>query len=255
MPCRFMSDVPQDQKDKQQQQDGSTIADQQPPLPFQVDNSKKDLWWDRFLKPPPKPEDQFIMTGDLLSLCVYGITDHFFCQTVSKMMVQQTLSDPAHHLSRAAASTLENNGGNSAMLLQSPVWLDMNSPYANQVFESNLASQLVTQYSPLLEPMGQATCILVACWLLAGWYHEAFSFKNTLNCSTERALTVTGRTWLSTCAILFGLVMASQAACGCDHFYLIKRGDLDYILDSSTVLVMWRFLASFMLGSGRDEDE
>jgi len=231
---QFMSDVPQDTED----------------------SSKKtaEEWLTAFFKPPPKPEDQFVMTGDLLSLCVYGFTDHFFCQTVSRMMVAQTLSDPTHHLSHAAASTLEANGASTNIMLQTPVWLDMNSPYTNQVLESNLSRQLVTQYSPLLEPMGQATCLLVACWLLAGWVHGAFLSKNTLDCSTERALMVTAQTWMSTCLLCFGIVMSSQAICGCDHFYLVTRGDLDYILDSSTVLVMWRFLASYLLGTGKDQD-
>lgn len=202
--------------------------------------------WIRSFKPPPKPEDQFVMTGDLLSLCVYGITDHFFCQVVSKLMVANTLEDMTHHLSRAA-------GGDTNLLVQAPAWMDPNAPYVNQVLENNLNQQLVTTYSPILEPMGQATVLLVACWLLSGWFHEAFSFKNTLNCSTERAILVTGRTWLTACAMLFSIVWASQAACGCDHFYLVTRGDLDFVLDSSTVLVMWRFLISFMLGSGKDE--
>jgi hypothetical protein len=31
---------------------------------------------------------------------------------------------------------------------------------------------------------------------------------------------------------------------------LFTRGDLDYILDSLSVLVLWRFMMSYMLGSG-----
>eukprot|EP00527_Entomoneis_sp_CCMP2396_P001538 CAMPEP_0198141942 /NCGR_PEP_ID=MMETSP1443-20131203/4859_1 /TAXON_ID=186043 /ORGANISM="Entomoneis sp., Strain CCMP2396" /LENGTH=269 /DNA_ID=CAMNT_0043804835 /DNA_START=408 /DNA_END=1217 /DNA_ORIENTATION=+ len=226
---RFLSDIPRE-------------TDEQ-------DNNIDRQWF----KPPPKPEDQFVMAGDLLSLCVYGISDHFFCQTVSKMMVAQTLADPTHHLSRAAAaSTMASRG--SDLFLQAPVWMDPNSPYMNQVLESNLSNQLVTHYSPALEPMGQATVLLVASWLLAGWFHQAFSFKNTLNCTTERAILVTVRTWLTTCALLFAISLSSQAACGCDHFYLVAKGDLDFVVDSSSVLIWWRFLASYLLGSGQDEN-
>ena len=212
----------------------------------------------RYWKPPPPPEDTFVMIGDLLSLCVYGISDHFFCQVVARMMVRQTLADPLHHLNGAAAAQV-SNGGSAGMggavvnSLQAPVWLDLQSPYTDHILEMNLSNQLVNQYSPLLEPMGAATCLLIACWLLAGWFHQAFSYRNTLDCSTERALMVTVQTWLTTCALLFGMVLLSQALCGCDSFYLLKRGDLDYVVDSASVLIMWRFLAAFLLGSGREE--
>ncbi|KAL7563950.1 hypothetical protein ACA910_017565 [Epithemia clementina (nom. ined.)] len=211
-----------------------------------------DHWRATYLKPPPPPEDTFVMMGDLLSLCVYGITDHFFCQVVAQGMVRDTLADPLHHLSRAAASQISH--GDAALLIQAPVWLDLQSPYTNHVLEVNLSNQLVNHYSPLLEPMGAATCLLVACWLLAGWFHQAFSLRNTLDCNTERALMVTVQTWLTTCALLFGLVLTSQQLCGCNvsSFFMVQKGDLDYVIDSASVLILWRFLASYLLGSGRE---
>ena len=222
------------------------------------DSNDGALWMDNlrstYWKPPPAPEDIFVMIGDLLSLCVYGISDHFFCQVVARMMVRETLADPMHHLSSAAAAQVSSGGALQSPSLQTPVWLDLNTPYTDHVLEINLSNQLVNQYSPLLEPMGAATCLLIACWILAGWLHQAFSFRNTLDCSTERALTVTVQTWLTSCALLFGIVLMSQKLCGCDHFYMLKRGDMDYIVDSASVLILWRFLASYLLGSGVDED-
>lgn len=212
-----------------------------------------DNWRSTYLKLPPPPEDGFIMIGDLLSLCVYGFMDHFFVQVVSRMMVRQTLSDPLHHLSRAASLQVSNSAGVAHTILQVPVWLDLNAQYTNHVLEVNLSNQLVNQYSPLLEPTGAATCLLIACWLVSGWFHHAFAFRNTLDCSTERALLVTVRTWLTTCALLFGIVLISQKLCGCDYFYLVKRGDLDYVVDSASVPILWRFLAASLLGSGRDD--
>ena len=105
--------------------------------------------------------------------------------------------------------------------------------------------------SPLLEPMGMATTLLASSWLLAGWFHRAFAYKNTLNCPTDKALTVTARTWLTTCLILFGLVVTSQALTGMEDWATnFRKGDVDYIVDSLTVLIVWRFMASWLLGGG-----
>ena len=227
-----MSDVPQDDDDLQKKK--KKAMRRRPPRLTREEN--KDYWW----KLPPPPEDQFVLIGDLLSLAVYGISDHLVCQIMSHQLVPTS--------SREIYTDMV---ANADAALHAPVWWDAASPQATAVLQATLESHLVTQYSPLLEPMGQATTLLAAAWLLAGWFHRAFLFQNTLDCPTEKALEVTARTWLTTCAILLTLVVASQAVMGMEDWATnFQRGDVDYIVDSLTVLIVWRFMASYLLGGG-----
>ena len=223
----FMSDVPQD--DDQQEKKKKAVR-QRPPRRM----VQQDYWW----KLPPPPEDQFVMIGDLLSLTVYGITDHLVCQIMSHNLVPTESHKVYADMVASSDATLH-----------APVWWDAASPQATAVLQATLESHVVTKYSPLLEPMGQATTLLAAAWLLAGWFHRAFLYQNTLDCPTEKALAVTARTWLSTCAILMGLVVMTQALAGMEDWATnFQRGDVDYIVDSLTVLTVWRFMASTLLG-------
>lgn len=229
----FMSDVPQDDDDLQKKKK-KAMRRRPPRLTREEEN--KDYWW----KLPPPPEDQFVLIGDLLSLAVYGISDHLVCQIMSHQLVPTS--------SREIYTDMV---ANADAALHAPVWWDAASPQATAVLQTTLESHLVTQYSPLLEPMGQATTLLAAAWLLAGWFHRAFLFQNTLDCPTEKALEVTARTWLTTCAILLSLVVASQAVMGMEDWATnFQRGDVDYIVDSLTVLIVWRFMASYLMGGG-----
>jgi hypothetical protein len=193
------------------------------------------------LVPPPPPEDFFVLIGDLLSLTVYGITDHLTGQIIS---VHSIPTDQQQLIHDMVATT-------DVSQVHIPVWWDVTTPQAGSILQSTLQAHVVTQYSPLLEPIGQATTVLVASWLLAGWYHRAFLFQNTLDCSTDHVLTVTGKTWLTSCILLVLFIMGSQAFCGCDHWATtFRQGDVNYLVDSLTVLVVWRFMASTMLGNG-----
>jgi len=194
-------------------------------------------------KMPPPPEDQFVMTGDLLSLFVYAFTDHFVCQDLASFANAGVKSEEI--------AAIASRAGTADSILSSgtPVWLDHSSGYRDQVLHVLLSDHTVTQYSPLLQPTGLAACVLAAAWLGCGWWNRAFSFKNTLDCRADRALVVTARTWLATCAVLlFGVAVTNAALLG-DGLHLTK-GDADYILDSLSVLCLWRFIASSMLGSG-----
>ena len=140
---------------------------------------------------------------------------------------------------------------NSGASLHAPVWWEAGSPQASSILQATMESHLVTQYSPLLEPMGQATTLLAGAWLLAGWFHRAFLYQNTLDCTTEKVLYVTARTWITTCLILFGLVVMTQAAMDVENFATnFAKGDVDYIVDSLTVLMVWRFMASTLISGG-----
>jgi hypothetical protein len=203
-------------------------------------NDKAD---DAFFKLPPPPEDQLVLSGDIMSLFVYGFFDHFISQDCASLFV--SFSDSPQRLQAAAEQ--------SQVLLNTPVWLSATSTYKDHIYQVLLSDQTVAQYSPLLQPIGLATILLASSWLVAGWFHHAFSFKNTLDCSTAKALAVTGKTWLSTCGIMLTMVGLSHVLCGCEWTHFTK-GDVDYILDSLTVLTVWRFMASSILGYGSDDE-
>jgi len=224
-----MSDVPQD--DENQKKNKNNNPRSRTPV-----RTTTDHWW----KLPPSPEDQFILIGDLLSLATYGISDHLVCQIMSQQMIPSDSHVIFHDM-------VVDSGAS----LHAPVWWEAGSPQASSILQATMESHLVTRYSPLLEPMGQATTLLAGAWLLAGWFHRAFLFQNTLDCTTEKVLYVTARTWITTCLILFGLVVMTQAAMGVEHFATnFAKGDVDYIVDSLTVLMVWRFMASTMIGGG-----
>lgn len=226
----FMSDIP-NENDKKKPKKKVSRADT-----LFSERMTDNKWW----KLPPPPEDHFVLIGDMLSLTVYGITDHLLCQVVSA----QTIPNDSQKL-------LHDMVANADASLHVPVWWEAGSPQAGSVLQTTLEAHVVTQYSPLLEPVGQATTLLLASWLFSGWFHRAFLFRNTLDCSTDQALTVTGKTWVTSCLVLLVLVIASQAFCGLEDWATtFRQGDLDYLVDSLTVLLVWRFIASSMLGGG-----
>lgn len=232
----FMSDVPQDDDQQNKKKKSMRRQHQQKQQLVQQQQQQQHYWW----KLPPTPEDQFVLIGDLLSLAVYSISDHVVCQIMSQQMI------PAESHQIYTDMVVDAHAA-----WQAPVWWEAASPQSTAVLQATLESHVVTRYSPLLEPMGQATVLLAAAWLLAGWFHRAFLYQNTLDCSTERVLAVTARTWLSTCAILASLVVATQALSGMEDWATnFCRGDVDYVVDSLTVLTVWRFMASWLLGGG-----
>lgn len=200
---------------------------------------------------PPKPEDMVVMVGDLLSLSIYGFFDHFICQDIVVASVKNADS-PAKlgvllsKISPQAATVVNND-----YLLSTPVWVDSTTvPNLSHVLQVTVSDQLVTHYSPLLQQTGLAVTALASCWLCAGWIHQSFSFRNTLLCSTDTALLVTAKTWITSSALLFTFTALSHYVCGCENIFSFTKGDVDYIIDSLSVLVMWRFLVSYILGTG-----
>lgn len=209
--------------------------------------------WRLNFKLPPPPEDQVVLTGDLLSLFVYAFSDHFVAD-LNAYLAGAAPGQP-YHAGAAdlyAAATSAAGTTSDGIVLKAPVWLDVTHGYRDHVLHVLLADQTVTQYSPVLQPAGLAACLLSAAWLVSGWLHRAFMFRNTLDCPADKALTVTARTWVTTCAVLLAGVAASNAVLLNDSewWHTFKKGDVDYILDSLTVLAFWRFLVSSMLGSG-----
>ena len=194
------------------------------------DDDEDDDWF-QFTLPPP-PEDEMILMGDLMSIFVYGFADHWIC----------------HDLAQAADPV-------DAALATHPVWLDHSHAFAPTVLQVVHDAQSVTQYSPLLQDAGAACCVMASAWLLGGWLQGAFLTRNTLDCSTQRALQVTAQAWLVTCAIMAYVVATTswlndailQAPLEWNGF---TKGDADYILDSLIVIAAWRWLASYLMGRG-----
>lgn len=227
-----MSDVPR-QKQEQQQSLEDRMA--------------------RFLTPPPPPEDILVLSGDVVVLFIYAFCDHFVCQDMAEAIVR----DEVIRGSGVQQVVLQVND------LGVPVWWNMAdcSPFFQSTVDGALgqalADRLVVQYSPILQSTGVAACMLTGTWLLSGWMHRAFSFDNTLECTTEHALVKTAQAWITSSVLLLVAVQMSRvAACGCPSpsalpaaLAQFKRGDLGYVLDSLSVLVVWRFLVSQVLGN------
>lgn len=206
----------------------------------------------RFKLPPP-PEDSMVMMGDLLSIFVYGFSDHLICHDLAMAQSADLLASPSG--STSLMSMLQQ----SQQIPMHPVWLDPAHPYASKVLTVLHQSQTVTHYSPLLQDAGVACCVLASAWLIGGWLQGAFLTRNTLDCSTQRALNVTAKAWMVACVIMLYVVATTswlndailQTPLGWNGF---TKGDADYILDSLIVIGLWRWLASNLMGSGGHGD-
>ena len=193
---------------------------------------------------PPPPEDGLIIMGDLLSLFVYGFSDHWICHDLAAV-------------ADTSAGSLSAIGGLEAV--NAPVWLDASQSFAPSVLQIIHETQAITQYSPLLQNAGMASCVLATCWLFAGWLQGAFLYRNTLNCQTDHALNITARAWILCCLSMAYLVTTTSWI---HEDYILHapmqwngftKGDVDYIMDSLSVLALWRWMASSLLGSGGNQ--
>jgi hypothetical protein len=70
-----------------------------------------------------------------------------------------------------------------------------------------------------------------------------------LDCDNETALVVTFKTWILTSIIMVALSLGTDL-CFFQQSGLTKA-DADYIFDSLSVLITWKFLVNAMLGYGR----
>lgn len=198
---------------------------------------------------PPPPEDQLTMSGDIASLFLYSFMDH----SVNDMYVDAMQSND---MTTASSIDPLNEFGASAHL---PVWYD---GLHTMVQKDQLLSVLNipnVNYAPVLQTAGMASIVMTMCWLVSGWLVGAFLFQNTLECKTSHMLWVTGKTWLLTAALMVALALGSDAFVGAfplSHQQVslggLTKADADYIFDSLTVLVTWRFMVSSMLGGSSE---
>jgi hypothetical protein len=240
-----MSDVPQDEqqnndssrrKSNKPEGDGNHqpgLGGKQHHRKLEEDNERKR--WSFRGGLPPAPEDGFVMMGDLLSLSVYSFADHFVCQDLAQFFLA-----PSSSSASSAASPA----------LVAPVWLDSAHPFSDHVMSVLVRDASVVHYSPILQPTGLAATVLATCWLLSGYLNHAFAYRNTLDCSTPRTLIVTARSWVvSSLLVMAAVILTSNTSP--EHWrQAFTIGDIAYIWDSLTVLCVWRFMASSLLGSG-----
>lgn len=258
----YMSDIPKENEENRQSP---------PRPPPRNQNEDEDFLLSLFAKPklklPPPPEDVVIFTGDLLTIAVYGVTNYFlsdmnerFVSHAAQTYTQQSLEAEAYR------EAIALYGAKPA----SPVWLDTNDLTAtHDLSVALLHDQMVEHYSPFLQYAGSATCLLAISWLAAAWIHRAYDFNNTLECSTNKALAVTFRTWFTAVLLMLSALALSHVtdptAAAVQVSVLqppttfttvpvewMTKGDMDYIMGSLSVLAMWRFMASFLLGTGED---
>ena len=176
------------------------------------------------------------MTGDILALFVYSFMDHSLNEYYVDMVLHN--NDPALLAGEVAS--------------QVPVWFDsVHSPIMTSEHVLTLIGLQGISYSPAIATAGLASVVISSCWLLSGYVHQAFSFRNTLDCNTSRALWVTGKTWITCCVLMVLLSVGSDWLCPSCEMNGLTKADADYIFDSLTVLVSWRFIVSWMLGYGK----
>jgi hypothetical protein len=219
-----MSDMPTSSDDKENKSKRTAAA-------------TKKLLLSLLKKLPPRPEDQLTMTGDILALFVYSFMDHSMNSLYVDMVNQ---GNPASGL------LLDPSSSSSAL----PVWFDVVSSGSGGMTTNHLLTLLELHgisYSPIIATGGLASVVLTSCWLLSGYFNEAFLFKNTISCDTQQALLVTGKTWLYMSVLMCVLSVASHVICP-NCTYGLSKADADYIFDSLTVLVTWRFMLSWLLG-------
>ncbi|KAK1748565.1 hypothetical protein QTG54_000504 [Skeletonema marinoi] len=203
----------------------------------------KDMFED--IKLPPPPEDHFALSGDIVVLFVYTYVDHI----INSVFYEASHMDLPH----LVTATLDPHS-----FAPVPVWFD---PY--QITEHGhwlIRNTVENPYSPATAASGLAFVSISFCWIVCGYFTQAFQLRNTLECDTSDALLVSLRTWAFTALLMVGL------AFGSDYLWhqidLIHpqspaaRGgmttaDADFIFDSLTTIAFWRMLYNALLGYSR----
>eukprot|EP00529_Nitzschia_sp_RCC80_P019922 CAMPEP_0113484532 /NCGR_PEP_ID=MMETSP0014_2-20120614/24008_1 /TAXON_ID=2857 /ORGANISM="Nitzschia sp." /LENGTH=423 /DNA_ID=CAMNT_0000378133 /DNA_START=362 /DNA_END=1630 /DNA_ORIENTATION=- /assembly_acc=CAM_ASM_000159 len=172
---------------------------------------------------PPPPEDQFIMTGDIFVLFLYGFTSH----SLNDFIVSNVLSDRTQSIQQAVHSL--DPMGEIVNLQAVPVWVETQyTASVDRALSVSAQENLLSHWGPLFSTEGSACCTLVACWLVAGWIHRAFHYSNSVDCTTDKALSKVLETWVSMA------IMLTLAAVGTsvfvDHFIVGPHHDLPTLL-------------------------
>lgn len=222
-------------------------------------NLKKAVAWFTSKLPPP-PEDQISLAGDIGCLFLYSFLDHFVNKLYDKWMNSPDTIDllsPAAAIESSSAASLEftsNLISSDFVSTSLPVWFDPNSsaPFGNIPLISALPIEHHITYAPALQTAGMSSVLLCSAWMMSGYFTGAFEFKNTIECSPNKAIIVTAKTWVFSSLIMLALAWGSDSLVGYVDFLHksvgITKADADYIFDSLSVLLMWRFVLSSFFG-------
>lgn len=184
-------------------------------------------------------------------------------------MYDQYLNSPETVIMKSAMSAIETSAAaqseiNFSLIANDsrgslPVWFDplSSAPYGNVPLNSALPIEHHITYAPAISSVGSASVLMCSIWLLCGYLTEAFRFKNTLECSRSQAILITTKTWILSSIILITIAYASDVLVGSiDSLHKItglSRVDTDFIFDSLSVLLVWRFILSSFFGPPNDE--
>jgi len=218
--------------------------------------------WITFKLPPP-PEDQLSLSGDVTFIFVYSFLDHMASTLYDSTLSSPTISSAVSALAAiesSAAASLDYTGYDSP-IDSLPVWFDaLNSaPFGIVPLSAALPIEQRIAYAPAFGSAGLAAVLLTSTWLVCGYFTGAFRFENTLECSTRRAIGNTAKTCFVTSIVMVGLALGSDHFVGCvDCLHKsvgLTKADTAYIFDSLSVLLLWRFVTSSILGYGGSSDD
>mmetsp|Transcript_77802 Transcript_77802/g.225799 ORF Transcript_77802/g.225799 Transcript_77802/m.225799 type:complete len:329 (+) Transcript_77802:114-1100(+) len=203
----------------------------------------QDAWASWFSQLPPSPEDEFILTGDMTVLLLYAWCSH----SLPNMMVNSVMNQEGVSIPEAVNTLSNNDWSTQQQILSQPVWVNAHEhpQLLEQVWKIQAEDSLMNHYGPLFSTVGVSSVVLCSCWLLAGWWHRAFCYDNTVECEPSQALVKTLDTWMTTAVLLLALLwMTTQQH---QTTTLMTRADMMLIVDSCTVLMLWRFFANFLM--------
>ena len=228
---------------------------------------KLQSWLQSTITLPPPPEDQLSFTGDIGTIFFYTFIDH-----AVNGMYDEWLNSPEVLVSKSASAAIESSFAASIDLSSSitqapmtgnsfPVWFDLanSEPFGNIPLSSALPIAHHIQYAPALDTTGMSSVLLASTWIICGYFTGAFEFKNTLYCSPNKVVLATAKNWFFTCLVMLAIAYGSDSLVGSiDGLHKsigLTKADEDFILDSLTVLLAWRFTLNLTLGYGSDDDD
>lgn len=229
-----MSSIPEDQDEQQKNEQENNMIPRFAP----------------FKKLPPFPQDKIVLGGDIVALLTYSALDHYFTDLMIRDALSSYLEPDSLTLPVWSDVSLHNAGQS---LLFAITKTQEVAEIGNPTVLAATQDVLNQHYSPVLSNFGVSFILLSSCWLIAGYFTHAFSYENTVRCSTSDAILTAGKTWFLTAILMLGVCTGTNA-----HFLYLDQFDVNhlglnsidtnFIFDTFSVLVTWRYLAASFLG-------
>uniref|UniRef100_A0A7S1ZZ31 Uncharacterized protein n=1 Tax=Ditylum brightwellii TaxID=49249 RepID=A0A7S1ZZ31_9STRA len=149
--------------------------------------------------------------------------------------------------------------GAMATIQSLPVWFDVVHSAYGPVLTSAFPMMHTSYAHPALSCAGVAAVTMSSCWIVSGYFTEAFVFSNTLCCDTNNAVVVAGKTYVGAAFLMVVVAVGSHLLLGggvvggvdvLDTSSLLTKADVDYIFCSFSVVLFWRYTISWLLGTG-----